>query len=336
LNLARLIRAGGLCPSSFFRYARRCDLGEPLWSPRGRPPVNIPDLDIIKELLKSQWAGQRYRLRGAGKIRRQYPDIPATVLSRLIAEVKAELCRNHTNSMLMVHYCEPHLIWSMDIFEYRWRDIDFHVLQIEDIGSRFKFEPAVKIGAFTGEEVATHLQRLCREQEPPLFLKRDNGGNLNAETVENILRMFALIPLNSPPAYPQYNGVMERSQEEIKRYLRVMFTDNDIRDVFASGVYSAIDRANHRHRPVLDGKAAHEVFAGYFKHYCKREREAIYEEIMNAAQVIITAGDGVEKNLAAVAASAWRQAVRKWLEDHHFIELYRHGQPLRQSTPCPA
>jgi AcrR family transcriptional regulator len=336
LNLARLIRACGLPPSTFFRYLRRRDLGEPLWSPRGRPPVNIPDLDLVKELLKSQWDGQRHRLRGAGKIRRQYPDISAAALARLIAEVKAELCRNRTNTMLMVHYCEPHLIWSMDIFEYHWRDIDFHILQVEDLGSRFKFEPAVKIGAFTGAEVAAHLQMLCRQQEPPLFLKRDNGTNLNAATVENILRMFALIPLNSPPAYPRYNGVMERSQEEIQRYLRRTFTDHDVRDVFASGVYSAIDRANQFRRPILGGKAAWEVFAGYFKHYGKRERESIYDEIMNAAQAMIAAAGATIKNPAAFAAAAWRQAVRQWLEDHHLIVLYRRGQPLRETTPCQA
>jgi len=336
LNLARLIRAGGLSPSTFFRYARHRDLGEPLWSPPGRPPVNIPDLDVIRELIQNQWDGQRHRLRGAAKIRQQYPEIPADVLRQLIAEVKAELCRNRAHAMLMVRHCEPHLIWSMDIFEYHYRDITFHVLQVLDVGSRFKFEPAVKIGAFSGVEVAAHLQMLCRQHEPPLFLKRDNGSNLNAATVENILRMFALIPLNSPPAYPQYNGVMERSQQEIQRYLRVMFTDHDVRDVFASGVYSAIDRANQRRRPVLNGKAAWEVFGGYFKHYNKREREAIYNEIKATAQVLLEAGADEVKNIAATAAAAWRQAVRKWLEDHHCIELYRHGKPLRQPTPCQA
>ena len=91
MNLARLIRAGGLSPSTFFRYAQHRDLGEPLWSPPGRPPVNIPDLDVIRELIQNQWDGQRHRLRGAAKIRQQYPEIPADVLRQLIAEVKAEL-----------------------------------------------------------------------------------------------------------------------------------------------------------------------------------------------------------------------------------------------------
>ena len=122
--------------------------------------------------------------------------------------------------MLSVEYCEAHLIWSMDIFEQVHRGVRFHVLQVIDLGSRVKLEPAVKLGAFTGEEVAEHLNYLMHKHEAPLFLKRDNGSNLNSSEVFSILKMFAVIPFNSPPGFPQFNGVMERSQGEIKRYLR--------------------------------------------------------------------------------------------------------------------
>ena len=70
-------------------------------------------------------------------------------------------------------------------------------------------------GAFTGEEVAEHLNYLMHKHEAPLFLKRDNGSNLNSGEVLSILKMFAVIPFNSPPGFPQFNGVMERSQGEI-------------------------------------------------------------------------------------------------------------------------
>ena len=129
--------------------------------------------------------------------------------------------------MLSVEYCEAHLIWSMDIFEQVHRGVRFHVLQVIDLGSRVKLEPAVKPGAFTGEEVAEHLNYLMHKHEAPLFLKRDNGSNLNSGEVLSILKMFAVIPFNSPPGFPQFNGVMERSQGEIKRYLRAILKDRE-------------------------------------------------------------------------------------------------------------
>ena len=86
-----------------------------------------------------------------------------------------------------------------------WR---FHI----DLGSRMRLEPAVKVGAFTGEAVAEHLNYLMQKHEAPFFLKRDNGSNLNSSEVLSILKMFAVIPFNSPPGFPQFNGVMERSQ----------------------------------------------------------------------------------------------------------------------------
>ena len=136
--------------------------------------------------------------------------------------------------MLSVEYCEAHLIWSMDIFEQVHRGVRFHVLQVIDLGSRVKLEPAVKPGAFTAEEVAEHLNYMKHKHEAPLFLKRDNGSNLNSGEVLSILKMFAVIPFNSPPGFPQFNGVMERSQGEIKRYLRAILKDREELDIVAT------------------------------------------------------------------------------------------------------
>ena len=303
-----------------------------MWSPRGKPPVSIPETDVFKAIVESQWDGQRHRLPGVNGLRRQHPEIPPPVLARLIAEVKAEMLRNQAKATLMVRYCEPHLIWSMDIFQYCYQGINFHVLQVIDLGSRFKFEPAIKVGAFSGPEVADHLNMLCRQHDAPLFLKRDNGSNLNDAGVFDLMQMFAIIPLNSPPGCPQYNGVMERSQGEIKRYLRVTLTDHALRDVFAADVYYSVNRANQRPRPVLDGKTAWKVFTGEFKHYTKREREEIYNEIKNMAADIYLGVDTPPAKQPQTVESSWRKAARKWLEKHHFIEPYRDGKPLRQEA----
>jgi len=51
----------------------------------------------------------------------------------------------------------------------------------------------------------------------PLFQKLDNGGNLDAQSMREVLSAHCVIPLNSPPYYPRYNGTMEHAQNELQR-----------------------------------------------------------------------------------------------------------------------
>ena len=169
--------------------------------------------DVILQLLKQQQLrGNRHRLRAVSVVHAQHPEYSTRRFQELANKLRLKLLRRERKSMLSVEYSEAHLIWSMDIFEQVHRGVRFHVLQVIDLGSRVKLEPAVKPGAFTGEEVAEHLNYLMHKHEAPLFLKRDNGSNLNSGEVLSILKMFAVIPFNSPPGFPQFNGVMERSQ----------------------------------------------------------------------------------------------------------------------------
>ena len=57
---------------------------------------------------------------------------------------------------------------------------------------------------------------------PPLFLKRDNGGNLNHLTVNQVLEEAMVIPINSPVITAPYNGAVEHAQGEVKTYLAQM------------------------------------------------------------------------------------------------------------------
>ena len=92
----------------------------------------------------------------------------------------------------------------MDIFEQIHRGVRFHVLQVIDLGSRMKLEPAVKGEAFTGEEVAEHLNYLMQKHEAPLFLKRDNGSNLNSSGMHKFLALTQrLVPVDNREASHQ-------------------------------------------------------------------------------------------------------------------------------------
>ena len=58
--------------------------------------------------------------------------------------------------------------------------------------------------------MAGHLKYLFDRFEPPLFCKRDSGGNLNHLAVNQVLEETLVIPINSPPQMALYNGVIEQ------------------------------------------------------------------------------------------------------------------------------
>jgi hypothetical protein len=79
-----------------------------------------------------------------------------------------------------------------------------------DLASRYRFAPLFAL-ALLGGEIAGHLHQLFHRHGAPLFLKRDNGSNLNCSEVNDVLVAHGVIPLNSPAYYPRYNGAMENS-----------------------------------------------------------------------------------------------------------------------------
>lgn len=330
--LCKFIRAGQFATATFFRYQHRSEFGQPLWGPRGKPRAVTAEDDMVKALLASQWRRQRHRTPGVAEAKAQYPELTEAHLQALVNEVRTELTREAAQAQISVQYHEPHLIWSMDIFERWYRGTKFHVLQVIDLGSRIKFDPAIKPGAFEGEEVACHVNRLMRQHGAPLFLKRDNGSNLNSHEVLELLNLFSVMAFNSPPGCPQFNGVMERSQGEIKRYLNVMIREVEEVDTFSAFVYAAVDRANHRIRPVLNGRTAQQVWEQEFTRFTKRERETIYEEIKELAAQIFQSFAAAKQQAKDAAAIVWRRAVLKWLEERGTIELFRDGKALRQAT----
>lgn len=147
------------------------------------------------------------------------------------------------------------------------------MLQVIDLGSRMKLEPVIKPGAFTGEEVAEHLNYLKHKHEVPLLLKRDNGSNLNSNKVFSILKMFAVIPFNSSPGFPQFNGVMERSQGKIKRYLRAIQKDREELDSFAVMVHLSVERANQCRQCSAGREERMDSWEEEFLHFIGRNRK---------------------------------------------------------------
>ena len=138
-----------------------------------------------------------------------------------------------------------------------------------------------------GEEVAGHLAYLFDRFGPPLFCKRDNGGNLNHTAVDQVLEDAWVIPLNSPPYTASYNGAVERTQREFKEYLkRWQWKANTMEALFLLAK-TAAHELNHKPRRCLNNHTACGVYFGAnCIGYSKRKRKSVYRWIRDLATEI--------------------------------------------------
>ena len=165
-----------------------------------------------------------------------------------------------------------------------------------------------------------HLDKLFRRFGPPLVLKRDNGSNLNCEAVNEVLSQWLVIPLNSPPHYPPYNGSIERAQRDLKSAVRPHLQTSSCGAVPAV-VTAIVHDLNHRPRRCLRGHNACEQFAGAKQNlsgYTRRRRKELFEQIRELAMKIMLEQPVRTRGHADVA---WRLAVETLLQQNEIIAI---------------
>lgn len=181
-----------------------------------------------------------------------------------------------------VHWTQANLCWSMDDTRFAGRSGYIHT--IRDLSSRYQLEPlAGKLA--TGEQVAGHLERLFQKHGPPLFLKRDNGANLNHGAVNAVLSKWMVIPLNSPVHCPQYNGAIENAQKDWDRMLDP--GDPYVTEHLNTCSCLAAHHLNHTARGVLGGQIPCTLFHGPERlKVNKRDRKNAYESIKKSPLIL--------------------------------------------------
>ena len=178
--------------------------------------------------------------------------------------------------------------------------------------------------------MAGHLYRHFGNYGPPLFCKRDNGGNLNHQTVNQVLGDAMVIPINSPVYTAPYNGAVEHAQGEFKKYLRTWDARAKTTEEFTLLAEIAANNWNHKPRRCLKGKTA---CRSYFNkkriRYTKRQRKAVYEWIRNlAVEISQCAGYG------EITSFAWRVSAKKWLEKKDLIKILKPGKGRVAPADC--
>ena len=164
-----------------------------------------------------------------------------------------------------------------------------------------------------------------------MFLKRDLGSALNCAALDQVLERNWVLPLNSPPAYPQFNGSMERSMRDLKEALDARRVDSVMKATpFVLQVELVTHQLNHRRLRSIGGltpcQLSHDPHRRLRLHAATRERifREVFEQYWQYAQCM-------PQRSRHHLNAAWRMVVESWLRRQGWITV-KHKPQTNVST----
>jgi transposase InsO family protein len=321
-----LFQVIGICSATYRRWKSRIANALAPVRQSGPKPVEPLDLERVhNEMEKLEHKAKRSH--GVGELRENLQDtISRRDLDQLIAAARQEAAARKKAAQFELDWFESGTVWAMDVFEMKlpYRPRKWYVLTVQDLATGYKFPPLATEREPRGHEVAAHLESLFARFGRPLFLKIDNGGNLNHYSIKQLLAAHGIIPLNSPAYYAPYNGAIEHTQGEFKERLQECYGEAKSFAEFALMAELAAHDLNHSARRKLNGKNSCLKFFGKPRiKFSKRKRKEVFEWISDLA-IDIVAKSGQKK----IRTSAWRVACRKWLEENGLVSIRKMQRVL--------
>jgi len=313
---------------SFSRWRLRMREGEVLVNAPGPKKVEPFDLAGLQQEIHSLRHGTKRSI-GTTKLYRSYhQSVSRRELGRMVEQVRHELAMDHRRHLRRIEWVGVGVVWAMDVTELGQRSADglkVYLHNMQDLGSRYKFPPMAG-GCPVGEEIAGYLSNKFRRFGPPLFLKRDNGGNMNHVALNEVLADSFVMPLNSPDYYAPYNGAIEESQRELKRCLGEKLGIGMVgcmREQIQPYAEAAAQDLNHRRRDSLAGRTSCQVYWGSELKpvFTKRERREIYDCLMERTERILVA---LNETGVYAREAAWRIAAEFWLNSKGHIRVHNN------------
>lgn len=321
-----IFKAVPLNASTYRRW--RCQVRsdkEPVKKPGPKPlkPLNLQKLDT--ELKRLDHGPKRSR--GIGNLRgAMRGSISRRGLDEIIIRARQDKLRKERAEQCRLNWHQSGSAWSMDVFEIRTPPSyrKNFVLSVQDLASGYKLPPLTSGSVPKGLEITRHLGRLFKEFGRPLFLKRDNGGNLNHSSMTELLAENHVLPLNSPCHYAPYNGAIEHAQGEFKRRLTQNHNYAASCREFALSTELTAHDLNHVCRRKLQGNTS---CSRFFKNprfnYPNRKRQEVFLWIYNrAVDIMEQAGKNVSQS------SAWRIACKLWLMKNDLLSISKNDEVL--------
>jgi hypothetical protein len=316
----------GLSYRTLMRWKQRLANGKNAIGKRGPKTVRPLNLSELNKEIRDLDHGPK-RTRDTGRLHDAYAEsVSRRELNELVRTARIESNGRRQARTCHVSWLRPNLAWAIDDCQKKETGVEgtLHLHNLTDLCSRYKLPPIASERLACGEEVAGHLAHLFCRFGPPLFCKRDNGGNLNHSTVDEVLEDAWVIPINSPPCTPSYNGAIERTQREFKGQINRWQWKASSMEALSILVENVAHELNHTARRCLNHYTACSTYFGKDRiRYTKRQRKSVYQWIQDlAAEITIRVGKSKITNVE------WRIAAKQWLLKNGLIKIEKAGKVL--------
>ena len=333
LDIRSFCRVVGCPYSTFQRWRQRHLQGRPVYQTPG--PRKVPPLAL--EQLRTQIQTLPHGMKRTRQATRLYQEhrenISRRSLQQLIAEERKRRNWIIRSQWKLITWHQPNVAWATDATEYLpdKQGRKLQLVGVLDLASSYRFEPLAAL-RLSGQQVAGLLEEHFDKHGAPLFLKRDNGSLFNDEHVDELLAQRGVIPLNSPKAYPRYNGAIEKGLQELKKNLNEhlpvpeSWDPSQIRPFILAGLC----QENIKPRRRLHNQNAQAVYHERPRlRWSRRERNKIFEWIKNRSEDMMKT---MERKDQQSWQRAWRAAALTWLRRQGLITVSQNKTTV---TPFP-
>ena len=181
---------------------------------RGRPVIHSPreSRNELLHFLDEYGPGV-----GLPTLHECFPDMLRAEQEDLLRRYRRVWRERHRIPLRVLHWPEPGCVWAVDFAEVPTLvDGRFpYLLAVRDLASGMSllWQP---VEHATGANAAAMLASLFAIHGAPLVLKSDNGSHFDNASVQELLRMWKVAHLFSPPHWPRYNGAVEAGIGSLK------------------------------------------------------------------------------------------------------------------------
>jgi len=185
--------------------------------PRGRPVIatTVEERNAVFRFLE----GVTGPMVGVPTLRVLFPQLPSIVLSTMLTRYRRWWRNKHAVHGHRLTWHVAGAVWAMDFTKTK-HPIDGTtqiIFTVRDLASHYHL-CWVPVADETAATIIPILHRLFDEHGAPLVLKSDNGSAFIAEDAGDLLKVWNVLALFSPPRQPKYNGALERSNTTLKVY----------------------------------------------------------------------------------------------------------------------
>jgi transposase InsO family protein len=319
-------------PASSLRRWRRRQRDEcPLVQAPGPKKLQPLPVQQLQEQIRALHHGPK-RTCQTGPLFEEFAEaISRRDLAGLVRTAREEAQLEKRLRLVHVEWRQTNVAWAIDATQTRAPAGPLNLIATRELTSHFFLSPSVSLRP-DGAWVAQHLRQLFQREDPPLLLKRDNGSIFNAAPVNAVLAEFGVIPLNSPPYYPPYNGAIENGIRELKHSWLAVLPQPlpPSLDFLAKTAEAIAHQRNCLPRRSLAGRSAAQTFYAQPLRFSRRERQEIFQWLYARWSGILL---HMEKVNRCFADALWRDVVVGWLRCQHLIDLTINPKLLPHSAP---